>query len=75
MRQLLAEIRDGTFAKQWVAENEAGRPNFTANRRADMDHPIEQVGVRLRELMPFLNAKVVRPDTGAVPSPVSAGAV
>ncbi|WP_373071151.1 ketol-acid reductoisomerase [Gemmatimonas sp.] len=75
MRQLLAEIRDGTFARQWVAENEAGRPNFNANRRADMEHPIEQVGVRLRELMPFLNAKVVRPDTGTVAPSVSAGAV
>ena len=66
MRQILAEIRDGTFARQWVAENEVGRPNFNAARRADTEHPIEQVGVRLRELMPFLNAKVVRPDTGAV---------
>jgi len=61
MRQLLAEIRDGSFARQWVAENDAGRPNFTAARRADTEHPIEQVGMRLRELMPFLNAKVVRP--------------
>ncbi len=61
MRQLLAEIRDGSFARHWVAENDAGRPNFTAARRADTEHPIEQVGMRLRELMPFLNAKVVRP--------------
>jgi ketol-acid reductoisomerase len=75
MRQILAEIRDGSFARQWVAENEAGRPHFNAARRADTEHPIEQVGVRLRELMPFLNAKVVRPDTGAVerPSAVPAG--
>ena len=76
MRQLLAEIRDGSFARQWVAENEAGRPNFSAARRADTEHPIEQVGVRLRELMPFLNAKVVRPDTGAIAaSTASAGRV
>jgi ketol-acid reductoisomerase len=77
MRQILAEIRDGTFAKQWVAENAAGRPNFTSARSAHADHPIEQVGVRLRELMPFLHAKVVRPDTGSAerPSehPVAAG--
>ena len=66
MRQILAEIRDGSFARQWVAENAAGRPNFSAARRADTEHPIEQVGVRLRELMPFLNAKVVRPDVGTV---------
>ena len=66
MKQILDEIRDGTFARNWVAENEAGRPNFTAARRADTEHPIEQVGLRLRELMPFLHAKVVRPDTGTV---------
>jgi ketol-acid reductoisomerase len=64
MRQLLAEVRDGTFARTWIAENEAGRPHFNAARRADIEHPIEQVGVRLRALMPFLNAKVIRPDTG-----------
>ena len=66
MKKILDEIRDGTFARNWVAENAAGRPNFTAYRKADIDHPIEQVGVRLRELMPFLHAKVVRPDIGAV---------
>ena len=72
MRSLLADIRDGSFANTWIAENEAGRPNFNAARRADIDHPIEQVGVRLRELMPFLNAKVVRPDTGSIrPQPVA----
>jgi ketol-acid reductoisomerase len=68
MRQLLAEIRDGRFATQWVAENEAGRPTFGAMRRADMDHPIERVGEQLRGMMPFLDAKVVRPD-GAATSP------
>jgi len=66
MRALLAEIRSGDFARQWVAENRNGRPAFNAARQADIDHPIEQVGVRLRALMPFLNAKVVRPDTGPV---------
>ncbi len=64
MRQLLANIRSGEFARTWVAENGAGRPHFNAARSADIDHPIEQVGVRLRALMPFLDAKVVRPDTG-----------
>ncbi len=66
MKLILDEIRDGTFARNWVAENANGRPNFTAWRKADIDHPIEQVGVRLRELMPFLHAKVVRPDVGTV---------
>jgi ketol-acid reductoisomerase len=69
MRALLADIRRGDFAKTWVAENNAGRPHFNAARAADIDHPIEQVGVRLRALMPFLDAKVVRPDTGVASAP------
>ena len=54
MRQVLTEIQDGSFAARWIAENEAGRPNFHKLREADLNHPIEQVGVRLRALMPFL---------------------
>ena len=56
MKQMLAEIQNGTYAKAWIAENEAGRPNFHKLREADRNHPIEQVGVRLRALMPFLKA-------------------
>src|SRR4029453_11365263 len=54
MRQMLAEIQNGTYANAWIAENEAGRPAFNKLREADRNHPIEQVGVRLRALMPFL---------------------
>ena len=54
MRQMLAEIRNGTYAKAWIAENEAGRPTFNKLREADQNHPIEQVGARLRQMMPFL---------------------
>ena len=54
MRQMLTEIQNGTYAKAWIAENEAGRPTFNRLREADRNHPIEQVGVRLRALMPFL---------------------
>ena len=54
MRQMLAEIQNGTYAKAWIAENEAGRPAFNKLREADRNHPIERVGVRLRALMPFL---------------------
>ena len=74
MRALLAEIRSGQFAKTWVGENRAGRPRFNAARAADIDHPIEQVGLRLRALMPFLDAKVLRPDTGAA-APIAEGAM
>ena len=62
MKQMLAEIQNGTYAKAWIAENEAGRPNFHKLREADRNHPIEQVGVRLRALMPFL-----KPVTSDVP--------
>jgi ketol-acid reductoisomerase len=70
MKQMLAEIRNGTYAKAWIAENEAGRPNFHRMREADRNHLIEQVGARLRKLMPFL-----KPVTADVPTaePASAG--
>jgi ketol-acid reductoisomerase len=57
MRQVLAEIQSGAFAKEWMAENAAGIPNLLAARRALADHPIEEVGERLRTMMPFLDAK------------------
>jgi ketol-acid reductoisomerase len=55
MRQLLKEIQTGEFAKKWIAENENGCPNFTAMREQDRHHPIEVVGARLRDMMPFLD--------------------
>ena len=56
MGRILAEIQDGTFAKEWVAENANGRPNFNALRQAGLDHPIEKVGAELRDMMPFVTA-------------------
>ena len=55
MRAVLADIQDGTFAARWIAENDAGRPEFERLRAADHDHLIERVGARLRGQMPFLN--------------------
>jgi ketol-acid reductoisomerase len=55
MKQVLTEIQDGTFAAAWIAENEAGQPNFKRMREAGRDHQVEQVGARLRKAMPFLN--------------------
>ena len=71
MKQMLAEIRNGTYAKAWIAENAAGRPNFHRMREADRNHLVEQVGARLRKLMPFL-----KPVTADVPAaePTSAAA-
>jgi len=54
MRQILAEIQDGSFAKEWILENQAGRPVYNALRRMDEEHPIELVGRELRKMMPWL---------------------
>src|SRR6476660_8603285 len=66
MKRILAEIQDGTFAKAWIAEHEAGRPNFNATRIKEQDQPLEQVGAKLRSMMPFLDPVTVRPDGGTV---------
>jgi ketol-acid reductoisomerase len=60
MQQVLAEIQDGTFAARWIAENEAGRPEFDRLRMQDHDHLIERVGERLRGQMPFLDPVTVQ---------------
>jgi ketol-acid reductoisomerase len=65
MRQLLEEIQSGEFAKGWIAENEAGCPNFKAMRERDRHHPIEVVGSKLRTMMPFLDP-VQLPQPAAV---------
>ena len=54
MRQLLREIQSGEFAKRWIAEHEAGRPTFTRLMQQDDQHPIEQVGAKLRAMMPWI---------------------
>ena len=54
MKKVLTEVQNGTFAKQWIAENEAGRPNFKKMREDEARHPIEVVGKQLREMMTFL---------------------
>src|SRR4029079_8577430 len=59
MRQLLKEIQDGSFASRWIAENDAGRPEFERLRAKDREHQIEQVGAALRAQMAFLNPVTV----------------
>ena len=54
MGQILAEIQDGTFAKEWILENQAGRPSYNAMKRQEAEHEIEIVGRKLREMMPWL---------------------
>ena len=54
MRAVLKEIQDGTFAREWIAENDEGRPRFNQMRREQAEHPIESVGKELRGMMSFL---------------------
>ena len=64
MKQILKDIQDGTFAKGWIAEAEGGYPNFKKMREADRNHPIEVVGAKLRDMMPFLDpVKLPQPVT------------
>ena len=55
MQKVLKEIRSGRFARQWIAENKAGRPEYRRLLQADLNHPIEKVGATLRARMPWLN--------------------
>jgi len=54
MAEILAEIQDGSFAKEWILENQAGRPVYNALKRRDEEHLIEVVGKELRQMMPWL---------------------
>jgi ketol-acid reductoisomerase len=54
MGQILAEIQDGTFARDWILENQAGRPVYNAIKRMESEHLIEEVGQELRSMMPWL---------------------
>lgn len=59
---VLRNIQDGTFAHNWIAENENGRPTFTGRRKSEHDLLIEDVGANLREMMPFLKAKRIKQE-------------
>jgi ketol-acid reductoisomerase len=56
MRQVLAEIQNGAFARDWVLENKAGQAAFKAMRRRHAEHDLERVGERLRAMMPWIGA-------------------
>jgi ketol-acid reductoisomerase len=62
MRKILEEIQSGKFAEEWIAENEAGRPNFTRLREESMSHPVERVGKQLRGMMPWIGAGKAKPQ-------------
>jgi ketol-acid reductoisomerase len=62
MQEVLADIQSGAFARQWIGENEAGKPNYREMYEADLSQPIEKVGARLRTHMAWLQTK---PETKA----------
>ncbi len=74
MERLLEEIQSGDYARRWMDENARGRPEFSARRAREQGHEIEAVGRRLREMMPFLDAREVpthaaRPEAAVVAAP------
>jgi ketol-acid reductoisomerase len=59
MKRILAEIQEGGFAREFILENQAGAPSLKALRRIGREHPIEDVGARLRDMMPWIKASKV----------------
>jgi ketol-acid reductoisomerase len=58
MRRILSEIKDGSFAREWIAEDDAGRPNFTKWRSEAAAHPIEETGRKLRSMMSWVDRPI-----------------
>ena len=63
MKDVLTDIQNGTFTRNWQAEYDAGLPNYNKFQQADKDHPIEKVGKELRAKMVWLQANAAQPDT------------
>jgi ketol-acid reductoisomerase len=57
MKEVLARIQDGSFAREWIAENDEGRRRFLQDREAANNHQIEDIGKELRGMMPWMNPK------------------
>jgi ketol-acid reductoisomerase len=58
MKEVLARIQDGSFAREWIAENKSGGKNFARLRQQAAQHPIEKVGEQLRAMMSWLPPKI-----------------
>jgi len=67
MGKLLKEIQDGTFARKWIDENEQGRPWFNKIRKSEQTQTLEEVGIKLRAMMPFLNPVTHKPEEQGQP--------
>ena len=61
MSQILSDIQSGAYAKQWIEENENGRPWFNKKRSEEQSHLIEEVGEKLRSMMPFIDPVTIKP--------------
>ena len=61
-RAFIDEIKSGAFAEEWIAENQAGRPNYTRLKAAGAEHQVEKVGAELRAMMPFISSGKERPQ-------------
>ncbi len=61
MAELLKDIQSGAYAQNWIEENEKGRPWFNERRKQEQNHLIEQVGARLRRMMPFIQPVEIKP--------------
>ena len=58
MRKALTNIQEGTFAKDWILENQAGRPRYNAVKRMGQEHQVEKIGAELRKMMPFIHSNI-----------------
>jgi len=65
MQKILAEIQDGTFARQWIAEYASGNANYRALKQGDLEHPIEATGRKLRAAMKWLDGAPAAASTNA----------
>ena len=57
MKRILTEVQNGSFAREWILENQTGRPVMNALLRAEQQHPINEVGKKLRSMMPWLDSE------------------
>ncbi|WP_397538723.1 ketol-acid reductoisomerase [Rummeliibacillus pycnus] len=65
MKDVLTDIQEGKFAKEWINENETNRPKYNAIKKAESEHQIEKVGEELRAMMPFVGKKVEKETVGS----------
>ena len=73
MKTMLEEITSGKFADEWMAEHAAGKPKFKALEAAGRAHPLEEVGKRLRGLMPWMNEERMIKDRDGKPKAAGGG--